>query len=58
MIFSSGSNILFQGLTFVFFSGSVHYLVKRKANSTIEQRKCKGHEKRDRFLICKMDFSC
>ena len=28
--------------------------VKRKANSTIEHQKCKGHDKRDRLLTSKM----
>ena len=31
-------------------------IIKRKANSNIEQQKCKGHEKRDRLIISKMDF--
>ena len=31
--------------------------VKRKENSTMEQRKCKGHEKRDRLLVTKVVFN-
>ena len=31
--------------------------VKKKANSTIEQQKCKSHEKRDRLLISKMEIN-
>ena len=31
--------------------------VKRKANSTIEQRKCKGHKKSDPLLTSKMEFN-
>ena len=30
---------------------------KRKANSTIEHRKCKGHEKLDRLLTSKIEFN-
>ena len=30
---------------------------KRKTNSTIEQQKFKGQEKRDRLLISKVDFN-
>ena len=29
---------------------------KRKANSTVEQQKCTGHEKHDRLLISKMEI--
>ena len=32
-------------------------MVKRKANSTIEQHNCKGQEKRDRLLISKMEIN-
>ena len=31
-------------------------IVKRKANSTIEQQNCNGHGKRDRLLISKMEI--
>ena len=31
-------------------------IVTRKANSTIEQQNCKGHEKRDQLLVSKADF--
>ena len=30
--------------------------VKRKANFSIEQQKCKGHEKLDRPLVSKIEF--
>ena len=30
---------------------------KRKVNSTTEQQKCKGYEKRDRLLISKMEIN-
>ena len=43
----SGSNVLFRGLTSDFF----------KANSIIELRKCKEHEKCDRFLVSKLEFN-
>ena len=45
---------LFCGLTFDFLLSSV---VKRKANSTIEQSKCRSHEKRNQILVSKMVFS-
>ena len=32
-------------------------LVERKFNPIIEQRKCKGHEKRDRILVPKVEFN-
>ena len=32
-------------------------LSKRKGNSSIEQQSCKGHEKRDRLLISKMEIN-
>ena len=31
--------------------------IKRKANSTIEQPKCKGHEKHDTLLVSKWDLN-
>ena len=42
----SRSNYIFWGLTFVFFFSSFHFFVKRRANTIIEQLKCKDHEKR------------
>ena len=48
----SGSNLIFRGLFFDFF-GVLFFevlfisVIKRKTNSTIEQQKCKGQEKRD-----------
>ena len=30
--------------------------IERKSNSSIEQRKCKSDEKRDQFLISKLNF--
>ena len=43
----------------VLISSQVQFfsLNKRKTNSTTEQRKCKGHAKRDRLLIAKMEFN-
>ena len=32
------------------------FFVKRKADSTIEQQKCKCHKKRDRFLVSKWNL--
>ena len=32
-------------------------IVKRKASSSIEQQNCKGHHKRDPFLISKMEVN-
>ena len=49
---NSRKTLIFRGLTFDFFS-----FVKRKANSTIERQKCKGHEKPDRLLISLMEFN-
>ena len=37
------------------FSSSVHFFVKRKSNSTIEQQKC--NEKFDRHLVSKVEFN-
>ena len=42
---------IFRGLSFDFFLVPV---VKTKSNSTIEQLKCKCHEKRDRLLVSKV----
>ena len=63
-VFFSGKSVkicsrsvsIFRGLTCSFFSSSVHFH-KRKANSTIQKQKCKGHEKRDRHLISKMEIN-
>ena len=50
-------NLIFHGSTFELLSQKGKDLfVKRKANSTIEQQKCKGHEKRDQILVLKMDL--
>ena len=43
-----GSNF-FCDLTFDFFLSEVISFLKRKANCTIEQQKCKGQDKRDRL---------
>ena len=54
----SASNIFFRGLNFDFFLSWFFSLVKRKANSTIGQLKCKEHEKREQFqLVSKEQFS-
>ena len=49
----------FRGLTFKFlFQFRSFTLLKgRKANSTIEQQKCKVHEKRDRLLVPKVKLN-
>ena len=39
------------------FNAQCISIVKRKANSTIEQQKCKGREKRDRPLISKIEIN-
>ena len=38
------------------FCFTLSSLVKRNANYTIEQRNCKGHEKRDRLRVSKVEF--
>ena len=53
----SRSILIFRGLTCDFFLVQFISIVKRKANSTIEQSNCKGHEKRDRLLILKMEIN-
>ena len=53
----SCSILIFRGLTCDFSLSSVHLYFKRKANSTIEQQNCKGHEKRDRLLILKEEIN-
>ena len=53
----AGASLLLLGLTFYFFSSSVIFFVERKADSTIEQLQCKGHEKRDRLLVWKGQFN-
>ena len=49
--FCSRSILIFRGLTCDFTSSSVHFIVKRKANFSIERQNV---EKRDRHLISKM----
>ena len=43
----SGSNLIFRCLFFHFFQVLFFSVIKRKANSTIEQQKCSAQEKRD-----------
>ena len=43
----SRSVLSFRGLTCDFFLLQCISIVKKKSTSTIEQQKCKGHEKRD-----------
>ena len=53
----SRSNIIFRGLlSDIFFLVKFISFVKRKANSTIDEQKCKGHEKRDQLLVSKVFF--
>ena len=54
----SRSILIFRCLTSDFFLIQCISIVKRKANSTIEQQNCKGREKRDRLLISKMEMKC
>ena len=53
----SRSILIFRGLTCDYFLNSVHFIDKRKANSTIEQQKSKRREKRDRLLISKIEIN-
>ena len=50
------SNLLFA-IRILIFVSSVRFFLQRKANSTIEHQKCKGQEKRDRFLFSKVIFN-
>ena len=49
----SRSILIFRGLICDFFR--FNSLVKKKANSTIQQQKCKDHKKRVRLLILKIE---
>ena len=49
-------NFFFRGLTCDFLS-SVHFYCLKEGKPTMEQQKCKGHEKRDRLLISKMEIN-
>ena len=54
----SHSVLVFRRLvTCDFFKVQCISIVKRKASSFMEQQKCKGHEKRDRLLISKMEIN-
>ena len=44
-------------LTFRFFLSQFISFDERNANSAIDQRKCKGQEKRERLLVSKEDFN-
>ena len=46
----------FRRFYFWFLYVQIISFVERKANSPIEQQKCKSHEKRDQFLVSKVDF--
>ena len=52
----SGANLLVRGLTYDIAQVQLISFFKRKANSKFELRKCKGHEKRDRILVSKVEF--
>ena len=54
-LFFFGTVLIFRGLTFDFFQFISN--VKRKANSTIDEQNCKGHKRRDRFLVSKEEFN-
>ena len=57
LLFSGKVFEFVQAQIIYFFCGLTFDFVKRNAISTIEQRKCKGHEKDDRLLISKMEFN-
>ena len=48
--------MFFSRFDFCFLLSSLIFFVKRKANSTFEKQKWKGHEKRYQFLVSKGDF--
>ena len=50
----SGAKLFFRGSTSDFFLSS--FSVLGKANSTIEQQKCKDHKKHDRLIVSKVEF--
>ena len=50
-------NLIFRSLNLIALKLRFISFVKRKANSTIEQKRCKCHEKRDRLLVLKMEFN-
>ena len=41
-------------VSFKIFLNSIYSIVRKLANSTFEQQKCKSHEKRDQLLFPKM----
>ena len=47
----------FRSSTFDFFLSYIHFFLKRKANSPIEQQKCKVTKKRDQILVSKVEFN-
>ena len=47
----------FLRLSFWFFFQFSSFSLLKKANSTIEQHKCKVHEKRDRFHVSKVELN-
>ena len=49
--------LIIRCLSFDFFLSSLISYVKRNANATIEQQKCKGLKNLDRLLILKMEFN-
>ena len=56
LTFCLRSILIFRGLTGNFFLVQCIVIVKRKANSTIEQKNVKVTKKRDRRLISKMEI--
>ena len=51
------AQIVFPVWVLISFSVKFHSFVKKNASSTIEQRKCESHEKRDRLPFAKMAIS-
>ena len=49
--------ITFSRFDLIYFQILIISFVKRKASSTIEQQKCKGHKKRDQLLVLKEQFN-
>ena len=52
-----GSSLLSRGLTFDFSFSSLHFFALKKVSSIIERQKIKGHEKRERPLVSKVELN-
>ena len=51
------SNVVFRGLISDLLLISVQFFCKKNAIFSIEQKKCRGHEKEDRISVLKVDFN-